>query len=121
VTHLPKTFEECSESNYLSGDGDKFPIVHHNGIIWEKLDYISARKKIYCKIYAELVQATYAYKMIKNLVDRGQSIQICEMDVRPDIITEEVLKVELNNNKQAFGHGYVLAACLMGLTHIFDE
>lgn len=88
---------------------------------WIKLPYIPARKKIYCKIYAELVQATEAYIMLKKLFDQGQSIQICEMDVRSGLIAEENLRRELNNSEQPFGHGYVLAACLMGLTHIFNE
>lgn len=88
---------------------------------WITLPYIPARKKIYCKVYTELVQATEAYKMLKALYDKGQSLQICEMDVRPGLITEEVLRRELNNPDFPFGHGYVLAACLMGLTHIFDE
>ena len=88
---------------------------------WITLPYVPARKKIYCKVYAELVQATEAYKMLKALYDSGQNLQICEMDVRPGLITEEVLRRELNNPNDPFGHGYVLATCLMGLTHIFDE
>lgn len=88
---------------------------------WVILPYIAARKKIYCKIYAHLVQSTEAYKMLKSLHDQGQSLQICEMDVRPGLITEDVLRQEANNPNQPFGHGYVLAACLLGLTHIFDE
>lgn len=88
---------------------------------WVTLPYVAARKKIYCKVYAALVQATEAYQMLKALHDQGQGLQICEMDVRPGLITEEVLRRELNNDKQPFGHGYVLATCLLGLTHIFDE
>jgi hypothetical protein len=88
---------------------------------WITLPYIPARKKIYCKVYAELVQTTGAYKMLKALYDSGQSLQICEMDVRPGLVTEEVLRREINNPDFPFGHGYVLATCLMGLTHIFDE
>ena len=93
----------------------------HNGTEWERLDYISARKKIYCKVYAQLAQATEAYQMLKALHDQGQALQICEMDVRPGLVTEEVLRRELNNEQFPYGHGYVLAACLMGLTNIFDE
>lgn len=88
---------------------------------WIALPYIPARKKIYCKVYAELVQATEAYTMLKTLHDSGRGLQICEMDVRPGLITAEVLRQELNNPKEPFGHGYVLATCLLGLTHIFDE
>jgi hypothetical protein len=88
---------------------------------WKLLPYIPARKKIYCKLYAALVVHTKAYHMLKALVDSGTSIQICEMDVRPGLVTEEVLRYEINNTTIPFGHGYVLATCLMGLTHIFDE
>lgn len=93
----------------------------YNGKEWEVLDYIAARKKIYCKTYVNLVQGTTAYKMLKDLYDKGYSLQICEMDVRPGLVTEEVLRRELYNTKSPFGHGFALAACLMGLTHIFDE
>lgn len=88
---------------------------------WIRLPYVPARKKIYCKIYAELVKETEAFKLLKALYDKGQSLQICEIDVRPGLMTEEVLRRELNNDKEPFGHAYVLATCLMDLTHIFDE
>lgn len=84
------------------------------------MDYIKGRKKIYCKVYAELVQETEGYKKLKELYDSGQNIQICEMDVRPGPITEEILIREVNNDKEPFDHGYCLATCLMGLTHIFN-
>lgn len=87
---------------------------------WLQLNYLTARKKIYCKVYEQLVKETEGYKQLKKLYDAGQNIQICEMDVRPGIITEEVLVREINNDKEPFGHGYCLATCLMGLTHIFD-
>jgi hypothetical protein len=93
---------------------------YENGA-WTSLPYVPARKKIYCQVYANLVQGTEAYKRLKELHDQGQALQICEMDVRPGLITEEVLRKELNNDKEPFGHGYVLAACLLGLTHIFNE
>jgi hypothetical protein len=88
---------------------------------WIKLQYVPSRKKIYCKIYAQLVQNTDAFHQLKALYDKGQSLQICEVDVRPASLTEDVLRRELNNADKPFGHGYVLATCLMGLTHIFDE
>lgn len=88
---------------------------------WQLLPYIAARKKIYCKVYAELVQQTEAFAMLKKLHEQGVNLQLCEMDVRPGIVTREVLRNELYNDKQPFGHGYVLAACLMNATDLFDE
>lgn len=90
-------------------------------IEWEQLAYVPARKRIYCSVYAQLVQNTEAYRMLKQLHDSGVNLQLCEMDVRPGLITEEVLRRELHNEEYPFGHGYVLAACLLNLTHIFNE
>lgn len=105
-----------SDSQDLSKEGSEKP----DGT-WLALPYIPARKEIYCKTYARLVQQTSAFKQLQALVDAGTSIQICEMDVRPGPITLDILKYELHNPAQPFGHGYVLAACLLGVTHIFDE
>lgn len=88
---------------------------------WELLPYIAARKKIYCKVYAELVQRTEAFTMLKSLYNQGVNLQICEMDVRPSPITKDVLRTELYNQTDPFGHGYVLAACLLDATDLFDE
>ncbi len=95
-------------------------IWYENGQ-WITLPYIPARKKIYCKVYEQLVTKTEAFKQLKQAYDRGQSLQICEMDVRPGLVTEEVLRREINNPHECFGHGYVLCTLIMGLSHIFDE
>lgn len=83
---------------------------------WIQLDYIAARKKIYCNVYSQLVNETEAFKILKQRFDSGENIQICEMDVRPSIITKDILLSELNNTTYPFGHGYVLAACLMNIS-----
>lgn len=88
---------------------------------WKILDYVTARKKIYCPTYVALARLTPAYQKLKAMVDAGHSLQICEMDVRPGVVTEEVLRHELNNTVKPFGHGYVLAAMLLGCEHIFEE
>lgn len=95
--------------------------IWFDGEKWITLDYVQSRKMIYCKTYVNLVQATPAYQKLKAFYDQGYSLQINEMDVRNCLITEEVLRNELHNTKLPYGHGMVLAACLMGLTHIFDE
>lgn len=113
---------------------NKFAVRYPNGFygrhnvvcsVWKEdekvvyYDYITARKKIYCKIYEQLVYKTEAYHQLKQLY-QTHSLQICEIDVRPGLLTEEILREELNNPAQCFGHGYVLAACLMGLSHIWN-
>lgn len=71
-------------------------------------------------MYYELVKETEAFKMLKALYDAGNHLVINEIDVRESEITEEVLLREINNDQAPFGHGYVLATCLMDLTHIFN-
>lgn len=88
---------------------------------WRLLSYIAARKRIYCEVYADLVQKTEAFAMLKTLHSQGIDLQLCEMDVRPGLVTRDVLQTELHNTKQSFGHGYVLAACLLDATDLFNE
>jgi hypothetical protein len=88
---------------------------------WSRYQYIEARKKIYCRVYEFLVKKTACYAQLKKLYDNGQSLQICEMDVRPGLVTEEVLYREINNPDEPFGHGYVLTACLMGLEYLWNH
>lgn len=86
---------------------------------WKIYGYIEARKKIYGKLYASLVKSTQAYMLLKQLLDSGQNIQICEIDVRDGIVNRDILLTELHNTSASFGHGYVLAACLLGCEDIF--
>jgi hypothetical protein len=97
---------------------------------YEKLDYIAARKKIYFAKYREIAIKTKMFKDLKKRVSAGEKIQINEVDgpsydkdVHPYNkvkngsleITEQTLIDLINNPKQAFGHGYALAACLLDL------
>ena len=86
---------------------------------WVTLDYISARKLIYCRLYQRAVMITPAFQTLQRWLDAGISLQICETDVRPGIVNWDVLKQEINNPAAPFGHGYVLAACLSRCTDLF--
>lgn len=92
----------------------------HDGEKWITLDYIRARKIIYCRTYATLVRQTEAFQKLKTLYNAGVSIQICEIDVRPGLVTEEFLTQEINSPKFPFGHGMALAACLLDLDQIWE-
>ncbi len=96
---------------------------------YEFVDYIEARKRIYFTKYKEIAVKTDAFRRIKKIFDQGGCIQINEVD-GPTItdeypyntvvggsieITPEILIALINNPSQAFGHGYALAACLMGV------
>jgi len=91
------------------------------------LDYIEARKRIYFTKYREIAIQTKQFKELKKMYNKGAKIQINEVD-GPTFDVEypynlcengsiemspRVLLDLINNPKQAFGHGYCLAACLM--------
>lgn len=93
-------------------------------MIYDRLDYITARKKIYCGEYIRLAPRTPHFKKLKDLLESGQSLLIVEVD-GPDptfyglecpglLINETTIKMLINDPRKPFGHGYVIAALLLG-------
>lgn len=98
---------------------------------YERLDYIQARKRIYCGEYARLAPLTPHFKKLSDMLKRGENIQIVEVD-GPDpslsyppydqisssnpglLITEETIRLLINDRNKPFGHGFVIAALLLG-------
>ena len=97
----------------------------------QKLDYIEARKRIYCGEYARLAPALDEFKQLQRLHDSGQNILLIEVD-GPDpkltfppydrlsaktpglIMDEETVRMLINDDRKPFGHGFVIAALLLG-------
>lgn len=97
---------------------------------YEKLDYIQARKKIYCQIYKDMCPTNSSFKHIRELRRNGTNVLIVEVD-GPDptlkhapydriskddpcmIMDEEAIKLLLHDPKKPFGHGFVIAALLL--------
>lgn len=95
------------------------------------LDYISARKIIYCGEYARLAPRTSQFQRLLQLLRTGENLQIIEVD-GPDpeldfppydeisidnpglLITEEKIRLLLEDPRKPFGHGYTIAALLLG-------
>ena len=96
---------------------------------YEIIDYITARKKVYYKKYREIAIQTRQFKILKKKLEKGECIQINEVDgptykdeypynlvVDGSIeINEKILIDLINSPTQTFGHGYSLAACLLGI------
>jgi len=101
-----------------------------NPYAYDRLDYIEARKKIYCGEYIRLAPKTPHFKKLKEMIESGQNIQIVEVD-GPDTnliyppydqisrdnpgldINEHNIKLLVNDPKKPFGHGFVIAALLL--------
>lgn len=86
-----------------------------------RLPYIEARKKAYVPAYYNAVIQTDSFKSLKKLWDsQNQSIMLLDFDGPNNEnqfveITVEELRQRINDHRQPFGHGYVLAAALLGI------
>lgn len=98
---------------------------------FEKLSYIEARKRIYCTEIAQAAQEMESFQRIQSLINQGVNVQLIEYD-GPDpswnfapynevtkehpglIISKEKIQLLLNDSRKPFGHGYVIAALLLG-------
>lgn len=102
-----------------------------NPDVYESLGYVEARKKIYCSEYIRLAPHTKHFKKLQALLNSGVNLQIVEVD-GPDCaldfppydrishcnpgldINEETIRMLINDSRKPFGHGYVIAALLLG-------
>lgn len=111
--------------------GEETDITDADGVVYRKLDYIQARKAIYCGEYARLISNNACFKKIKEMMKKGQTIQIVEVD-GPKVewykkspissaingqslaISKSVIEHLINDETHPFGHGYTIAALLLG-------
>lgn len=95
-----------------------------------RLDYVEARKAIYCDFYVRYAQQHPSFLALKQRLDDGENLLIVEVD-GPDyelkfepynriskaspglVMDEETTKMLLNDTRKPFGHGYVIAALLL--------
>jgi hypothetical protein len=101
--------------------------------VWQnkRLDYIEARKQIYCAEYARLAPLTQSFKTLQAMLERGENLQLLEVD-GPDptltfapydqisvrapgmLMNEDNIRLLVNDSRKPFGHGFVIAALLLG-------
>ncbi len=102
----------------------------------EQLLYIEGRKEIYLPVYCTLVKRVSTFDKLRKKLANGENLLIIEVDgpheesmnyyrenygVSDDfiqkntmLVTEENIKIMLNDTKHPFGHGYCLAMALLG-------
>lgn len=92
------------------------------------MDYVASRKRIYCGLYAELVKSHSKFIQLRRELDRDNKLIISEVDgpkfdshypynlVENNSIpfTYDICKHLINDITHPFGHGYTIAALLMG-------
>jgi len=105
----------------LYGMYDMFPL--NSKKTGTKLDYISARKQVYVPEYYTLMSKTESFKLCSKMVRGGRDVVVCDFDgprTKDGLptcleLTLDILKEKINDPTFPFGHGYVVAASLMGI------
>lgn len=104
----------------------------------EKMDYITARKKIYFHIYKKSVKKSPKYQTLIDMLERGEKLLIIEVDgprierlsyykKKYDVpnnwienntilMTQQVVNILVEDLEASYGHGYCLSMCLMNLS-----
>lgn len=91
----------------------------------EKMDYVASRKKVYVPRYLDLMKDKEMALYWKEQVAKGQDIVVYDFDgprkmdgeVSCVEVTQELLVEKINDTHFPFGHGYVVAAWLKGMSH----
>lgn len=111
-----------------------FHIVEEDGKL-KTLDYISARKQIYYQVYSRLARETKAFALLKERLQKGEKIQINEVDgpkyseqnpfhlVENNSIpiSKEIVRSWLQNSTQPFGHGMCLVVALLDWDDVIHQ
>jgi hypothetical protein len=93
---------------------------------WDEgiLDYVASRKKVYVPLYHEQMKDKEMALHWKEEVEKGIRIVVYDFDgprlkngsVTCVELTEELLIEKINDTSFPFGHGYVVAAFLAGIS-----
>lgn len=98
----------------------------------KRYSYEKARKLMYIRWYAKLVQQTKSFKYLKERFDAGTSLVLLDFDGQPrdqkDILinldnekAHKYMETRINDPNEIFGHGFVLACVLAGIDVWSDE
>lgn len=113
----------------------KFALLQNEQGKYDKIDYITSRKKVYVNEYTRLVRQQQKFKELQDRLKKGENLLIIEVDgphgesiqyyknkynVLDDfiinntiLVNENNIKIMLNDPKYPFGHGYCLAMALL--------
>ncbi len=106
---------------YPGGKGKRVLHSNYDGVI---RDYVRSRKEIYVPEYYSLMVGTESFQKWKKAVESGMDIVVYDFDgPRSDTgeplcveVTLDTLKVKINDTRFPFGHGYVVAAGILGIS-----
>ena len=70
----------CESLGYKHSDTLYFAYYNKDTDMWEPLDYVTARKKVYFPEYIKLIYNSKSFKWLKSLLDSGKKIALVDFD-----------------------------------------
>ena len=89
----------------------------------EKMDYVTSRKKVYVPFYTEYIKNKKRALFWKDMVSKGHDVTIYDFD-GPRLedgtptcleVNLDLLREKINDTRYPFGHGYTVAAFILGI------
>lgn len=112
----PEYFEWAQEGwnnpkavRYPMGKGKKPLYTWWDG---EKLDYPTARKKVYIPLYANAVMKSEAFSILKSMYDRGEDLLLRDFDGYDYVAEGMTIREVMADTSRKMGHAFVLAMLL---------
>jgi hypothetical protein len=113
-----------AKRRYPGSKGKKVLYAHFEDIPDEKMDYVTSRKKVYVPRYFDLMKDKEMALFWKEQVEAGKDIVVYDFDgprtmdggVTCVEVTKEMLCEKINDTNFPFGHGYIVAAWLKGMS-----
>jgi hypothetical protein len=91
----------------------------------EHMDWVTSRKKVYAPEYFELMKDRPSSIELKQWVDAGNDVIVYDYDGPKEgglpitmEVTPDMLRQKINDTTAPFGHGYIVAAWLKGITPV---
>jgi len=90
----------------------------------KEMDYVTSRKNVYVPEYYDMINGRERVAYWKQKLESGENLVIYDFD-GPRVndgdvtcleLTKELLIEKINDTRVPFGHGYVVAACIAGVT-----
>eukprot|EP00743_Colponemidia_sp_Colp-15_P012610 GILK01014411.1.p1 GENE.GILK01014411.1~~GILK01014411.1.p1 ORF type:complete len:249 (-),score=23.24 GILK01014411.1:116-862(-) len=118
-----EAYWKWAKAGWASKKANRFPMGKGRKplySLWDgkRLNYIEARKRIYCPLYAEAVQRTNGYRKLRNLYDEAKTsnrtLTLLDHDGWDYVGQKVTLRQVINFPKPKMGHAFVLAGLLHG-------
>jgi hypothetical protein len=108
-----------SKKGYMANRGERYPmgkgsVPEYSFWNGEKLDYLTAREKIYIPIYTEAARCTWAYKNLLDIYKTKGEVLLWDFDGYDYITMNKTLEDCVKDPSRPLGHSFVLALMLTG-------